>query len=233
MRTIGFIGVYDKTDFILHIAKVLTQLNNKVLVIDATTTQKAKYIVPVINPTMSYITEYEKIDVAIGFQDISEINKFMAITEEKNLEYDYILIDIDTNEAFENFNILNSDKRYFVTSFDLYSLKKGLSILENIEGQTNLTKVLFSRGVQKNDDEYINFLSQNYSILWNKIRIFMPIDNGDQSVIVENQRLEKIGIKKLSVQYKENLVYIIEDITEGKATLAQIKKTFKNLEKEG
>ena len=58
-----------------------------------------------------------------------------------------------------------------------------------------MTKVSFSNGVQKDDDEYINFLSQNYNILWNKNRIFMPIDNGDQSVIVENQRLEKIGVK--------------------------------------
>lgn len=233
MRTIAFIGVYDKTDFMLHIAKVLTELNNKVLLIDASIPQKAKYIVPVINPTISYITEYEKIDVAIGFKSMEEINRFMAITEGKKLEYDYILIDIDTKETFESFNILYSDRQYFVTSFDVYCLKKGLSILENIKEQTNMTKVLFSRGVQKDDDEYINFLSQDYNILWNKNRIFMPIDNGDHSVIVENQRLEKIGIKKLSVQYKENLMYILEDITEGKTTLAQIKKTFKNIEKEG
>ena len=164
---------------------------------------------------------------------MEEINKFMAITEDKKLDYDYILIDIDTKEAFEGFDILYSDRRYFVTSFDVYCLKKGLSILENIKEQTNMTKVSFSNGVQKDDDEYINFLSQNYNILWNKNRIFMPIDNGDQSVIVENQRLEKIGVKKLSVQYKENLMYILEDIAEGKTTLAQIKKTFKNIEKEG
>ena len=31
----------------------------KVLVIDNTVTQKAKYIVPVINPTKAYVTEFE------------------------------------------------------------------------------------------------------------------------------------------------------------------------------
>ena len=48
---IGFIGAYDKTDLIIYIAKILTTLKKKVLVIDATTKQKARYVVPVINPT--------------------------------------------------------------------------------------------------------------------------------------------------------------------------------------
>lgn len=42
MKTIGFIGAYDKTDFILYVAKVLTTLNKKVLVVDSTNTRKIK-----------------------------------------------------------------------------------------------------------------------------------------------------------------------------------------------
>ena len=36
-------------------------------------------------------------------------------------------------------------KKYFVTSFDLYSIKKGLQILEKLEQPIELTKVLFSK----------------------------------------------------------------------------------------
>ena len=42
MRKVGFIGAFDKTDFILYIAKMLTMVQKKVLVIDTTITQKAK-----------------------------------------------------------------------------------------------------------------------------------------------------------------------------------------------
>ena len=63
MKKIGFIGAYDKTDLIIYVAKILTTLNKKVLVIDSTLNQKARYIVPVINPTKTYITEYEEIDI--------------------------------------------------------------------------------------------------------------------------------------------------------------------------
>ena len=70
MKKVGFIGAYDKTDLILYVAKILTVLGKKVLIVDSTITQKAKYIVPVLNPTMSYITEFEEMDVAVGFKDV-------------------------------------------------------------------------------------------------------------------------------------------------------------------
>ncbi len=65
MKKIGFIGAYDKTDLIVYLAKILTVLNQKVLVIDATVNQKARYIVPAINPTTSYVTDFEDIDIAV------------------------------------------------------------------------------------------------------------------------------------------------------------------------
>ena len=77
MKKIGFIGAYDKTDLIIYIAKILTVLNQKVLVIDATINQKARYVVPVINPTTEYVTEYEDIDIAVGFQNVEGIKRYI------------------------------------------------------------------------------------------------------------------------------------------------------------
>ena len=61
MKKIGFIGAYDKIDLVIYVAKVLTALGKKVLVVDSTINQKARYIIPVINPSKSYVTEYEEI----------------------------------------------------------------------------------------------------------------------------------------------------------------------------
>ena len=72
MRKISFIGCYDKIDLILYIAKILVGTDKKVLVIDSTVNQKAKYIVPVIMPTKAYVTEFEEIDVAVGFNKLKE-----------------------------------------------------------------------------------------------------------------------------------------------------------------
>lgn len=233
MKKIGFIGAYDKTDFIIYVAKVLTTLNKKVLVIDNTFTQKARYIVPVINPTKSYVTEFEKIDVSVGFNSYEEIKRYLGMQPEKDLEYDIALIDIDSTDGLDKFNILKCDKNYFVTSFDLYSLKKGLEILSGITEPIKLTKILFSKDILKEENEYLNFLSLGKKVLWNEdYRVYLPIDNGDQSIIIENQRVSKIGIRKLSSQYKESLSYVVEDILEGEQISGEIKKAFRILEKE-
>ena len=44
MRKIGFVGAFDKTDLLLQIAKILTVMGIKTIVIDSTINQKAKYV---------------------------------------------------------------------------------------------------------------------------------------------------------------------------------------------
>ena len=87
---------------------------------------KTRYIVPTINPAKSYITEFESIDVSVGFTSYDEMKKYLGIQTEKELEYDIALFDVDNIEALEKFDVETFLKNYFVTSFDLYSLKCGL-----------------------------------------------------------------------------------------------------------
>ena len=212
MNKIGFIGAYDKIDLIIYVAKILTVLGKKVMVIDSTINQKARYVVPVINPTLTYITTFEDIDVAVGFKDEKEIKAYLGISEEQELPYDIMLIDVDDAVAVEQFELALAPKNYFVTAFDLYSLKRGLEVLSNLKAPMNLTKILFAKEVLKEDDDYLNFLSLGYKIMWNEYRIYFPIENGDWSVLAENQRVAKIKFKRLSVQYKDSLVFIVEEI---------------------
>ena len=212
MKKVGFIGMYDKTDLILNIAKILTTMHKKVIVVDSTLTQKAKYVVPVINPTVTYITDFEDIEVAIGFKNETEIKGYLGITENEELPYDIMLIDVDDSVAIEEFDLMKASKNYFVTAFDLYSLKRGLEILSNLKEPMNLTKILFTREILKEDNDYLDFLSLGYKVMWNEYRIYFPIENGDWSVLAENQRVAKIKFKKLSTQYKDRLVYIVSEI---------------------
>ena len=162
MRKIGFIGAYDKTDLIINVAKILTATKKKVLIVDATILQKSRYIVPVINPTKMYVTEYEDIDVAIGFSNFGDIKKYLGTPVEEELDYDIVFVDTDNIQGYMQFDLQDAEKRYFVTSFDLYSLKKGLETLTGLENMTSLTKVYFSKDMLKEDDDYLNYLSKEY-----------------------------------------------------------------------
>ena len=228
MKIIGFIGAYDKTDLLLNIAKVLTIMNNKVLIIDSTIIQKARYIVPAIDPTISYITSFEDIDVAVGFEDIISVQRYLGITTD--LPYDIILVDCDTSEKIKGCELERANKNYFVTSFDMYSLRRGFEILSNISIPLNLTKVIFTQEILKEDDEYLDYLSLGYKVIWENERIYYPLLNTDYEAIVENQRVQRIKFKKISTQYKDSIDFMIQQILDENNDY-NIRKAIKTIEK--
>lgn len=230
MRKIGFIGAYDKTDFLLYISKILVELGQKVLVIDGTIMQKARYIVPTIEPSRTYVTEFEGIDIAVGLKTIEDIKGYLGIPLAEELPYDIVLIDTDTAGSVMNFNIENSEKIYFTTSFDMYSIRRGIESISGIQSNVLATKVMFTKQATKEENDYLNFLAKDSNITWNNEMIFLPFELGDQTVIYKNQRVAKIKLKGLTNQYKEGLLYIVGDIM-GQENYPLIKKAFKKVEK--
>ena len=210
MKKIGFIGAYDKTDLLLNIAKVLTVMNYRVLVVDSTINQKARYVVPAIDPTVSYITSFEDMDVAVGFNNVLEIQRYIGTTGE--LPYDILLIDCDTIERVEQFELEKANKNYFVTSFDLYALKKGVEVLKRLSLPVEIMKVYFSNLMSQSEDDYFNYIATGCRVKWNQDKIYFPLLNEDLDVIKENQRLSKIRFKGLSNEYKTSLMEWTQDI---------------------
>lgn len=231
MKTISFIGAYDKTDLLLYLAKIFTTMGKKVLIIDTTILQKAKYIVPVISPAKAYVTSYEDIDIAVGLYNYSSIKSYLGLPEHAVLTYDYIFIDVDSIEEMRNFNISETNKKYFVTGLDSYSLKRGLEILAGMEETLELKKVLFSKNISYEEEEYFNYLALGTKVKWDDETIYFPLEQGDQGVIIENQMVQKIKFKKLTELYKESLLYIANELVEDKADVMNLKRAFKQLEK--
>jgi len=227
MKKIGFIGAYDKTDIILSIAKVLTMTNKKVLVLDNTMTQKCKYVVPVINPTKSYITTYENIDVAVGFENVQKLKQYLGLEDDEKIEYDFFIVDTDSFEGLSSFGLQSADKVYFVTSFDSYSLKRGIEILSQLGVPTHITRIFFSKEMLREEEEYFDYLSLGIKAIWNEQKVYFPLENGDFPAIMENQRISKIKFKNLSNEYKSNIKFLTNDIEPGIG-----ERTIKNIIKE-
>lgn len=228
MRKIAFIGAYDKLDLITNLAKLLTSLGSKILVIDSTMLQKARYVIPTMNQEPSYVTEFEGFDVAVGLFDMASIKDYLGVPQEQEMEYDIALIDIDNAVSIDKFEIDNSDKNYFVTAFDVYSMKKGLMSLAKLRGTLQLEKVLFSREMLRDEDDYLNYLSRDFKIVWGERRVYFPLENGDQSVIAENQRLGRVRFKMISNHYKDALAMMVEEILEN-VDIRTIRITMKNI----
>lgn len=225
MKKIGFIGAFEKTDLIIYTAKILTEVRKRVLVIDTTILQKARYIVPAIAPTKFYVTEYEGIDIAVGFEDLESVNKYLNNIE---TNYDIVLIDIDSPEMFDSFSMANADKLYFATAFDSFSLRKGIEIIGNLKQKITMTKILFERDIIEENDEYLNLLSLTSPVEWDTEKLYFPYDQGDLTAIIENQRVTKIKLRNLSEQFRDSLSMLVQEII-PETRVGEIKKVFRSL----
>ena len=212
MEKINFIGAYDKTDSIMYIAKILTEMKKKVIIVDATITQKTKYNIPTIDSRSEYIANYANIDFAIGFTNYNDIKTYLGMPQSAAFTYDYMLIDIDNSDLLNNFDVYSSKKNYFVTSFDLYALKKGVEVLKRLSLPVEIMKVYFSNLMSQSEDDYFNYIATGCRVKWNQDKIYFPLLNEDLDVIKENQRLSKIRFKGLSNEYKTSLMEWTQDI---------------------
>ena len=205
MEKINFIGAYDKTDSIMYIAKILTEMKKKVIIVDATITQKTKYVIPTIDSRSEYIANYANIDFAIGFTNYNDIKTYLGMPQSAAFTYDYMLIDIDNSDLLNNFDVYSSKKNYFVTSFDLYALKKGVEVLKRLSLPVEIMKVYFSNLMSQSEDDYFNYIATGCRVKWNQDKIYFPLLNEDLDVI-------KISFKGLSNEYKTSLMEWTQDI---------------------
>ena len=199
------------------------------LVVDTTIMQKTKYVVPSISPTKTYITDFDNVDYAVGFESTEELVRYLGVNNIDSIDYDYMLIDIDKEQMVENFEIEATDKNFFVTTFDMYSLKRGTEILKGLSINLNLSKILMNYNIKKEDEEYLDYLSVDTKVIWDEFSIFVPILDENQKEIEDNQRIHKARIRRLIPEYQEGIVYIVQNIIKDIST-NKIRKIIKEKE---
>lgn len=211
MKKTAFMGGYDKSDLIIYIAKILTVSGRKVLFIDTTLMQKTRYIVPTMTPAKKYVTTFDGIDIAVGFDNMQDLKEYFSV--EGDLKYDFLLADIDSPEKYIEFGFSQIDTHYLVTSFDVYSLQRGISVLKAFKAPTLVTKVLFTRDPESEEKEYIDFVSMSYKVKWKDDVIYFPFETSDLYAIYNNQRFSKVRFDNLSNEYMDCVAFMAEQIS--------------------
>lgn len=243
MKSIGFVGEMDKTGLLLCVGKMIASLGSKVMLVDATKMQKTRYVVPLImdNETQEqYITQHDGVEVAVGFNNILELKKYLLSKGEDFSEYEYVLIDTDNEEMCDEYDIKSANNIFFVTTFDKMHLAKGVELLkfvcaskrrEDPNGSVNIEKILAytQTNIKAIDDRYIERLTENLPINWVAEKIIISYDEGDLSAFLQNQYKNKIEFKDLTAQTKLGIIDAVSAITgEDKGRL---KKVLKSIQK--
>lgn len=233
MKKIGFIGGFDKLDIVLYTAVIIRQMGGKCLIVDSTQMQKSKYIFHTIEnmENRRYVTTVENVDVAVGyysFQELEQDGIFNIASIHANdvdpstgdpinvrtEKYDFIFVDIDNIDTLNSFNFTPDDLIFLCTAFDAYSLNKGIEIMEKMDQTKVINRILFGKKITKNHLAYIRYACQNQNINWGKINITFPYDNGDWTIIFENQRENRFNLKPFSKPFKKALRTLVQVISE-------------------
>lgn len=223
MEQIGFIGMYDKKDLLLNVAKVVSKLNKKVLIVDATLMQRLRYVVPRIASTPTYVSEYNGIDVAVGFMNLGGIANYLGGT----LNYDYVFIDTDNPQTLNSFMVQNSRINFLVTSYDEFELQKTLEILSVLRTPIALTKLIISSNINNKHDEYLKHLLENFNIVWNDVKVEFTDMDEDRKITLINQLTKEVNLKNYTSTYKDGLEYLTSLILEGIVEQAVIRKVIR------
>lgn len=234
MQVIGMIGYVDKYDFVINLSKTINIMNKAVLVIDATLDQKYKYVIPSLHVAgKEYVTQYNGIDFAVGFDSMHDIENFMCEQSINIGLYDYILIDIDCARTYELFRTRNFDKILFFISSSILSVEKNREIVKGMRiYNTNteplrMTKIMYKDVTSRATDEYLNSKIEAYNVEWLEPQYEIPMDERDIMQNVDSQFSGIIDIKKHSKMFIASIAELTAQIlgdTLAKEVIKEIKR---------
>ena len=197
------------------------------LIVDATTMQRFRYIVPRISNATNntYISDYLGIDVALGFMNFNGIMQYLGQAP----NYDYALIDTDNIQTLTSFMLPGIAKNFFVTSYDEYELQRGLEIFRFLQQPMEVYKVIYSANINSKEDAYLNHLVEGLNITWKKEKIEFADTINDRKAILDNQISKDISFKKFSGTYRDSLEYLVSLIVGEFIEQSQVRKTIKSM----
>ena len=61
-------------------------------------------------------------------------------------------------------------------------------------------------------DDYLNYLSLGSKVMWEDDRIYFPLEMGDKTAIIDNQKVSKVRFENLTSMYKDGMEFVVAKI---------------------
>lgn len=233
-EVIALAGYVNKTDFVINLAKTISSMGKTVLVVDGTFEDRMKYTVPsLVVSEKEYVTQYDSIDFAVGFKNMHDVENYICKRELNIALYDYILLDIDNPEDYENFRTRGINKTYFFVEYSNISMSKNAELLKTmmiykpLDRKLELTKVLFKYYITRASEKYYENKLINFAIDWDENSYELTYEDQDRIADIEAQHSGIIDIMRHTKAFITLVAEIGADILKD-VTSSELKKEIKN-----
>lgn len=215
MKRIMFIGACDKSDLLLYVSKLLTQAEQKVLLVDATREQYYSYAVPKIDAEYK-ITEFEGFDVAHGLFNYDLLEDYFHTNQEKLHSYDAVIIDTDRAEDIGHWSEI--EHHLLVSTYDKPTIEKNVHLVRSLfatrdSSELRMLKVIVQEVACAITEEYIESTLTEFPIQWTEPSYPVYFDETDYAVKIDNQFNYRLNIKPLSKDYKVTIMELAQLIS--------------------
>ena len=239
MKKLCFVGGMDKLDIIKYVATIIrgaTMEQKSCLIVDFTEIQKTRYLIPSIEITkpekgQKYITTEAKVDIAVGYSNYNELVQegILDNMSDTGKKYDFVFFDVDNKEALASIPLDVEDKVFMMTTLDIYSLEKAVEAFSGYNSDREVNRVIFGKKITAQSMNYISYLTKDLKIRYEEHIITFPYDNGDLTIIHENQRARRLNLKPFSNQFKTALSSLAEMV--DNTIIREVSRYMKILEK--
>ena len=206
------------------------------LIVDFTEIQKTRYLIPSIEITkpekgQKYITTEAKVDIAVGYSNYNELVQegILGNMSDTGKKYDFVFFDVDNKEALASIPLDVEDKVFMMTTLDIYSLEKAVEAFAGYNSDREVNRVIFGKKITAQSMNYISYLTKDLNIRYEEYIITFPYDNGDLTIIHENQRARRLNLRPFSNQFKTALSSLTEMV--DNTIIREVSKYMKILEK--
>ncbi len=206
MQVIGMYGYIDKYDFVLAISRAISIMGKSVLVIDATSDKKYKYIIPAISNSEKYLTQYSEIDFAIGFDSYSDVTSYLTENNIDINKYSYVILDVENAAMYEKFSEVIPNKSYLFIATNLVSVNRNDELVKKMrelhpENELKFTKVLYRAYLSRSASNYLDEKIANYGVTWTEENYDVNNDEQDVMASLDSQYSGIIDIRKHTKPY--------------------------------
>ncbi|WP_156456346.1 hypothetical protein [Abyssisolibacter fermentans] len=197
---LGFFGTY-KCDIINYLSRILSKLDKKVAVIDASIEQTMRYCIPQTYDG-NYVS-YRSVDFYINCQ---AEKSFINVTFD---DYDVILIDFGFNKSLLD-KLYDCTGIFLISDFQRYNIQRIRAFTNDLKDESSIIRIYRDMVDSKIDSKYIDsYLNiDNFEVI---AKYEFELEPQDYKSNIEFQYNDIFKFKDLSKYYKDMLNDIISE----------------------